>query len=65
MSGLNGLFASCPLYSQQQTFVSARGMSEKCQRQTCPRGLAPSSPRLTGGHKSMDRSCLASKGEMA
>jgi len=32
--GRIGPFASCPLYPQQRTFVSARGMSEKCQKQT-------------------------------
>ena len=30
----NGPFKSRPLYPQQRTFVSARGMSAKCQKQT-------------------------------
>ena len=31
ISRRNGPFESCPLYPQKQTFVSASGMSARCQ----------------------------------
>ena len=34
ISGHQPADQGCPLYPQQQTFVSARGMSEKCQKRT-------------------------------